>query len=297
MKNRWVALHLVLFLSGCASRSPLIVSADSTPSFEISIISKFGSFKDAVAVSQDNFGNVYVLDAGRPGVIKFNSQGDSVESVIGFGRGGAEFDHPSDIDASLTNSILVSDLGNDRIIAFTKELAPQFVLKSQSDERNPSFGLPLAVSTDDAARIYTIDGKNRRVLQYSSQRTFEREIGGYSAASGSGRLTNPRDIAIDRDENLAVLDQNGTVIYRFDRFGNLLERRELASAAKRISSSDDTLFAVTTDKITRYLVKGMVAQSIYLLKNLEATDFSARRGRYVLLAKDACYFVTLAQPK
>src|SRR6185295_11606357 len=111
-KNLGVWLFVCSFsflLSSClASHSSSTIDHDSVIA-QLKIQKQFGNFINAHAISADAFGNIYVADAGAPGIIKFNSNGDSIRVVIGFGKEHNQFDDPRSIDASLTNSVAIAD--------------------------------------------------------------------------------------------------------------------------------------------------------------------------------------------
>ena len=62
----------------------------------------------------DNFGNIYIADAGKDSVYKFNTFGDELESF-----GGPDiFNQPHGV-AHFNNTLYVADTGNNRILRFS----------------------------------------------------------------------------------------------------------------------------------------------------------------------------------
>src|SRR5690348_10413289 len=108
-------LIVCTFSFGCAASNSSAGFESDNFIDELKVQYLFGNFINAEAMSIDAFGNIYVADAGAPGIYKFDAQGDSIRGVIGFGREHNQFDGPADIDASLTNSVAVADRNNHRI--------------------------------------------------------------------------------------------------------------------------------------------------------------------------------------
>lgn len=246
------ALLSLILLAGCAtiSTTTLVETTGVTKRFLIS--QEFGRFQDAVALSTDQFGNTYVLDRGAPSVIKYSDRGDSLGVISGFGREQYQFDMPSDIDARLTNSILIADQNNHRIERYTKDFAYSATLqRRQNDQEQLRFGYPSQIASDDAGSFYMIDGENKRVLRVGPGMRVERIVGAYTnATSTHGVLVNPTKIAVDGYENLVVYDDASRALVAYDNLGNVLRRRDhitpltSVSPLRALAARGDTLFAL-----------------------------------------------------
>ena len=68
--------------------------------------------------------------------------------------------------------------------------------------------------------LYVSDFGDFNVKQFSSGGEFQGSIGGYG--SGPGRFTRPKGIALDRDENLYVVDAAFENVQIFNAEGDLL---------------------------------------------------------------------------
>ncbi len=206
----------------------------------------FGRFIEAVAVSPDRMGNLYVLDRGASTVVKFDSLGDSIRSAGGYGRDHFQFDQPADLDARQTNNIFVADYGNHRIEQYSRELAYLATFYTREDPTQANrFGYPTSIALEDAGNLYLIDGENDRVLKATSDFRIDRVIGGYTTASRPDAvLHKPRSLAVDRANNLTVLDNGGFKLVSFDNLGNPLAARTLRTGAIRIRAFGDTLFVI-----------------------------------------------------
>jgi DNA-binding beta-propeller fold protein YncE len=93
--------------------------ASESPSYENKLspsfaeVMKVGKFSRPEGCAIDNAGNIYVADAGKDSLYKFNSFGDELQS---FG-GSAVFKEPSDV-AHFDQTLYVLDKGNNRIVRF-----------------------------------------------------------------------------------------------------------------------------------------------------------------------------------
>lgn len=76
-----------------------------------------GMFGLAEDVAVDEFGNIYVVDASRHSVLKFNSVGRLLLRFGSFGSGDKEFKRPKGI-AYYKQTLYVADTGNNRILRF-----------------------------------------------------------------------------------------------------------------------------------------------------------------------------------
>src|SRR6476659_10174322 len=81
MTNHGVWLIAFIFsfaFSSCAGSKSSSSGFDDVFIGEMKIKKVFGNFINAQALSIDAFGNIYVADAGAPGIYKFNVNGDSI---------------------------------------------------------------------------------------------------------------------------------------------------------------------------------------------------------------------------
>jgi hypothetical protein len=135
---------LALLVSSCATTSSSTLTEITKVTQTFLVSQQFGRFQDAVSLSTDQFGNTYVVDRAGPSVIKYGELGDSLGVISGFGRDHYQFDGPQDVDARMTNTILIADLNNDRIERYTKDFAYSATI-TQHDAENarPFFTDPI----------------------------------------------------------------------------------------------------------------------------------------------------------
>ncbi len=253
-------------------------------------------------MSADQFGNIYVVEPSANSIIKISQKGDSLHEVSGFGADHYQFNGPSDVDAHLTNAVLIADRFNHRIEQYTKNLNYTSTLYTRDNpDLAKRFGYPAAVAVDEAGNIYVADGENKRVLKARSDYSVERVFGGYSeVARPDAVLSNPVDLAIAGDEHLVVLDNGGSSLVEFDNLGNLLERRELRVPAKSICASNDTIFALSSDAPSVELLLGAGLTSIgswHIERTTSDTtdveDLTVRDGTIYFLTRHGLYACNL----
>ncbi|MEP7234210.1 MAG: hypothetical protein ABI778_02830 [Ignavibacteriota bacterium] len=175
---------------------------------------QFGNFADAQSLSIDAFGNIYVVDRGSPGVYKFNPQGDSLRSVVGFGKDHDQFDGPGDIDASLTNSVVVADRNNNRLEIFSKDLLWQASISGRNVGSKIQFGYPLEAKAGQSGNYFLLDGENKRALSVQPATGTQQVITISGAESGAG--LNPVSLALEENEFIVLADANSRSLLLFN---------------------------------------------------------------------------------
>ena len=207
-----LAFSAALLLASC-SGSHSSSKGFTTDSFigKLSAVKTIGNFIDAQAFSIDAFGNIYIVDAGGPGIVKFNQHGDSVRSIVALGREHDQFDGPMDVDASLTNSVAVADRNNHRIEIYSKDLIWQASIGGHEPGSKIQFGFPLAVRAAQAGNYFVIDGENKRLV------TIQPGIGSQQIITTSGTESasemNPLSLTLGGNEFSAVADaSSGSLI-------------------------------------------------------------------------------------
>lgn len=74
-------------------------------------------FSQPEDVTYDNFGNIFIVDAGKDSVFRFSSQGREQYSFGGTGNGSRQFRQPKGV-AFYDKTLYVADTGNNRILRF-----------------------------------------------------------------------------------------------------------------------------------------------------------------------------------
>lgn len=278
---------VLFFLSSCSS------SRSSSNSFEqdkitgtLKIERQFGNFTDAQAISIDAFGNIYVADAGAPGVFKFNSKGDSIRSVRGIGKGHDQFDEPCDIDASLTNSVAVADRNNHRIEIYSKDLIWQAAIAGHEAGSKIRFGYPLAVRAASAGNYFIIDGENKRAISIQPENGSQQII--TTSGTESAAEMNPLSLALAGNEFVTIADGNSRSLIIFNN-AYLPQSRIRYEGINNTKLSSSENFIYVLDKktnIVRVFDAGDLSYKVsYVLPfgvNHAAAIFVYKEGFYIL---------------
>lgn len=90
-------------------------AVDTVGVLESNSIESFGHIID---VARDEYGTLYVLDAIRSRLVVFDSAGEFLSSVGRRGGGPGEFAHPTSLDLTTGQRLVVLDQGNARISVF-----------------------------------------------------------------------------------------------------------------------------------------------------------------------------------
>jgi len=158
-------------------------------------------------------------------------------SFGGSGMGRGFFDHPVDIAVDSQDNIYVVDQGNNRIQEFTQH--GDFICEWGKRGTNPGeFDSPSAmvIATDRRSNVYlyVVDTNNDRVQRFNPAKfnpsynpdadpNYSKWFTVFgSLGSGREKFQKPTDIAIDKDNNIYVVDSGNSRIQqlKFDREGN-----------------------------------------------------------------------------
>ncbi|MBD3291177.1 hypothetical protein GF337_20415 [candidate division KSB1 bacterium] len=176
---------------------------------------------EPLGISSDVQGNIYIADTGNNRILKFDENGLFLKSIGGFGWENQQFDMPLDVYAKSVLDVFVADYNNHRIERYDKDL--NYISTLSSDETKSEdlrFGYPRSVAISIHGELTLIDGENNRVLKIDSFGEPELSFGTF--ADGRGKLDEPIQIDISRDERIYVSDKAGKRIVVYDYFGNYL---------------------------------------------------------------------------
>lgn len=213
-----------------------------------------GNFSNAVSITSDGKGNIYILDSQANEIIKYN---DSLKVVKKTGRQGwnnGEFDSPTSIDGSSGMEIYVSDGKNYRIQRFDLNLSYVTSVMTNYEGFLPKYRFQKPVATVYInPYFFVIDGENNRVVAYSaissSSGTPVFAFGGFQSAQKP--MVNPIKIVKDGLNNIYIHDQGEGVVFKYDNFGNYLSTFDFKSIIA-ISSLNNNLYILTDKEILVY---------------------------------------------
>jgi len=149
-------------------------------------------------------GSLFVSDAGNDRVVKLDKTGKLLlefgKSSSMFKSGQGELSKPQGLTCSPQGVLFVADSGNDRFQAFNHQALFQF----SGGEKGSGPGQlkdPTGIAWDKD-RVYVSDAGNKKVVAFNTSGRFLREMG----TMGPEILAEPRQVAVDREGNLFVLD-------------------------------------------------------------------------------------------
>lgn len=206
---------------------------------KLELLEKFGSFSDANSIYISSVGLIYVSDKFSNEVFYFDSLGNLVNKIGGYGWGDYEFDFPVSVFAAPL-SILIADYNNNRIMQYDRKL--NFISKLDGKNISPSiaqFGYPLSVVTSNQGDLFVLDSDNKRILKFDLFGNYNGSFGGFDA--GNLSISNPKGMTLLND-NVFVL--NDKSIFVFDSFGNGLYRINLNYEVNNIKGSNFGLIII-----------------------------------------------------
>ena len=206
-------------------------------------------------------GTIYVVDTGNKRIQKFNSSGNFISE---FGQSGTEdgkFVTPTGIAVDNKENIYVSDTGKNKIFKFDSK-----GVFSQS--YGPNFAgfpiMPQGLTIAPSGNIYVADTGNDRILLLSNEGTTLTTWG--SMGTANGQFKSPKDIALDKNGYLYVVDSNG---HRIQKFGSPIIP-SITEAQSSINTGSSQQTSSTVNPIPGDLTKPVITPPNDLL--IEATS-------------------------
>jgi|WetSurSiteA1Bulk_404760.scaffolds.fasta_scaffold16907_2 hypothetical protein len=216
--------------------------------------SETGNFQNAVSLTSDGKGNIYILDSEASEVIKYN---DSLKVVKKTGKQGwknGEFDNPTSIDGSSGMEIYVSDGRNFRLQRFDLNLSYITTIMTNYEGFQAKFRFQEPVATVYInPYFYVIDGENNRIVAYSaisqSSGTPVFAFGGFQSAQRP--MVNPVKIVKDGLNNIYIYDKGEGVVFKYDNFGNYISTIDNITILS-VSSLNNNMYILTDQEILVY---------------------------------------------
>lgn len=182
----------------------------------LTVESDAGPFRQAVSMARTPDGAVLVADQGTNNITVWNEQNALQRAIGGTGEGTDAFGRITDVSSSFLLDIFVTDANTRRVLRFDRRFDPV----RQFDDRTivslrGSFQ-PVSCATGPTGILYILDADERRIITLDGRGVMTGEF----CANGSRgpSLSEPKDIAVDDEDHLLVLD--GSALRTMDRFGN-----------------------------------------------------------------------------
>jgi len=193
----------------------LLGISDST----VTIEKQLEGFSNAVSLTVDVKGFIYVLDKDQNQIYKLDSNLNILKRSGGKGWAHGQFDSPTYIDGTSGLDLIVSDPNNNRLQRLDLNLA--FISELKTDQptflEEFQFRAPVASTVINSSELYIVDGENKRVVIFPRGFEPNNSFGGFN--SPKVRLSDPVKILKDGDNFIYILDKSSNSIKVFDNFG------------------------------------------------------------------------------
>lgn len=188
-----------------------------------------GDFSRSTSISINSLGYIYITDTDNNTVYQYNTDGELINSIGGFGWDNFTFDMPVDVFAS-DLKVYVADKNNHRIQIFDRNLNYITGLSQDNQDLEINFAYPTSIVVTRTEDILLLDSESSRVIRYNSVGEVLSIIGDYDA--GDYALENPSHLSLLDDDRLMVVDGNRLIV--FDIFGNPISTRDISFAPESI---------------------------------------------------------------
>jgi DNA-binding beta-propeller fold protein YncE len=206
---------------------------------QFELIGKIGEFEHASSFFITPTGFIFISDTQRNEISKYDTSGNKILSIGGYGWNESSFDDPVDIYAT-TLDVYVTDMNNHRIQIFDKDLNYLSSFRSQgNDSEDYGFAFPISCATSNQGDLFILDSDNSRLLKFNLSGEFLTDIGGIDA--GEFTLDNPYKLAISSDSKIYISDSNQIIV--FDLFGTGLLKFQTRLENPNINITFDYLTA------------------------------------------------------
>jgi tripartite motif-containing protein 71 len=170
-------------------------------------------------------GWVYVVNAGKGTIDKFDLLGTRLGTFGGWGTGPGKFlDGGRGATVDGDGNVWVGDMPNFRAQKFSP--TGQFLLQAPSPAQPPppgGFAMPGSAAVDSAGNLFVIDTYNWRVQKLAADGTFVRQWGRRGGGVDQFGLQYPRGVAVDRrDGTVVVADTDNSTIKKYTSDGAFL---------------------------------------------------------------------------
>lgn len=224
-----------IYLSTYRGRRVLKLDATGTPQWAIGTPGVWGSdnahfgswWAGAARVAVDSSGRVYVADTGNHRVQIYDSSGTYVTTLGAYGSGNYQFDAPGGVAVDTNGNIYVADTYNHRVQIYDSSRVYQDTIGAGvPGSDNAHFDRPYNVAVDGSGDVYVADSGNRRVQKCTLVGTAW-ACSRFAGVTGEwgydfGHFSEPRDVAVDGEGRVYVVDAWNDRVQVFDRNGAYL---------------------------------------------------------------------------
>lgn len=210
-----------------------------------------GSFDNAVSITSDGKGFIYILDNDNSEIVKYSSDLKEIKRAGKKGWNNGEFFSPTHIDASNGTNLYVSDNLNGRVQTFDLNLGFISSLLTDSETIEDKFKIrkPVCAVPINSLDLLVVDGDNPKVVFFYGSLNPLSYFGSYQSVSGA--LINPVKIIRDSKNNIYILDKQKKSVLRYDNFGTFISELSFEDIIS-IAIYSDLLYIITKSGIISY---------------------------------------------
>ena len=183
-------------------------------SFEYFVPKGLGQLTLPINCFVDSLGYLYVADSQRKQVVVYDQNKQYV-----YGIGTKENFKPTDVVVS-NNKIWIANIKNGSVDVYSQDSTHQFLysLPDKNATEGKLYQPTNLFITND--KVYVSDFGEFNVKIYDHSGNYIRSVGSYGKSIG--QFTRPKGIAVDREENLYVVDAAFENVQIFNKEGQLL---------------------------------------------------------------------------
>lgn len=203
--------HQALIIADWGNRRVIQWSRQDSPDGEILM-----EDIDCHGLAMHEDGTLYISDCAKNAVRRWK-KGETEGTIVAGGNGAGkredQLDFPTFLYVDTNHTLYISDRNNERVMKWFKDAKEGIVVaggKGQGDHLK-KFGYPQGIKVDRFGRIYVADYSNNRVTRWSQETDAENIV----IIGRAGRLSGPRGLAFDGEENLYIADSENHRIQKY----------------------------------------------------------------------------------
>ncbi len=224
---------------------------------------------------------LFIVEAGRNRVIKYDLEGKLLDTFGGRGSGESQFDNPGSIDVTNGLKLFVTDIGNKRIQVFDNRF--QFI-GSYSSVLIPKYRFdPSFISVDEFGNLFTYLHSDHLILRFGITGRPDVEIGPLQNY-GIEKVTG----LINFNDQIILIDAKQGILFRFSKEGEYLNFISGFPEIHAVSSDQNYIYLVNRNTVFIVDSQGNVAKEIPILAST-FTGISIWKGMIYLLTESRLF--------
>ena len=212
-------------------------------------IHEFGRLRDPLKISMDRFGDVYVTNKIESCIYKFIQKEDTYKYYGKFGTN--PFTKITNIAVNKDGSIFLLNESSSEIIKVNRN-GWELTRFGSKNVEGKNLEKPTSIVAGEGGKyIYILDKSRKEVLQFSNEGEFLKIV----TSQKEGKVTNPIDIASDKEGNLYVVYKKTHVCYVYNNKGEFKAQIGTKTKPKKVFEylHKPTSVAVEPDGKTVYI--------------------------------------------